>query len=62
VVNFVMKHDFEGVQLDAQIGTYQHDQHNSLVQGVERQANGIGDLSHIAIPGTFGTGYPTTTA
>jgi outer membrane receptor protein involved in Fe transport len=32
VVNFVMKRDFEGVQIDAQWGVYQHDQHNKTVQ------------------------------
>jgi outer membrane receptor protein involved in Fe transport len=31
VVNFVMKRNFEGVQLDAQFGVYQHKQHNETV-------------------------------
>ncbi|MEW5687517.1 MAG: TonB-dependent receptor [Pseudomonadota bacterium] len=34
VVNFVMKRDFEGVQIDAQWGVYQHEQHNEFVQGL----------------------------
>ena len=34
VVNFIMKRDFEGVQIDAQAGTYQHHQHNEFVQGL----------------------------
>lgn len=32
VVNFVMKRNFEGVQIDGQWGVYQHDQHNQTVQ------------------------------
>ena len=36
VVNFVMKHNFEGVQIDAQYGVYQHGQQNSFMQGLER--------------------------
>jgi iron complex outermembrane recepter protein len=38
VVNFVMKHNFEGVQMDAQWGVYQHDNHNDLAQGLESKA------------------------
>jgi len=34
VVNFIMKRDFEGVQIDAQWGVYQHDQHNEFAQGL----------------------------
>jgi iron complex outermembrane recepter protein len=34
VVNFVMKRNFEGVQIDGQWGVYQHTQHNELVQGL----------------------------
>lgn len=33
VVNFVMKHDFSGVQVDYQYSAYQHDQGNSMVSG-----------------------------
>lgn len=36
VVNFVMKHNFEGVQMDANWGVYQHSQHNDVMQGIER--------------------------
>jgi iron complex outermembrane receptor protein len=36
VVNFVMKRNFEGVQIDAQWGVYQHNQHNEFVQGLLR--------------------------
>jgi outer membrane receptor protein involved in Fe transport len=34
VVNFIMKHDFQGVQLDAQYGFAQHDNNNSSADGV----------------------------
>jgi len=38
VVNFIMKRDFEGVQLDAQGGFYQHDNHNPAMQQLETEA------------------------
>jgi iron complex outermembrane recepter protein len=38
VVNFIMKTDFEGVQLDGTIGGDSHDQHNGFMQSLERQA------------------------
>jgi len=34
VVNFIMKRDFEGLQIDAQWGVYQHEQHNEFVQSL----------------------------
>ena len=34
VVNFILKKDFEGVQIDGQYGFAQHDQHNPMVQGL----------------------------
>jgi outer membrane receptor protein involved in Fe transport len=34
VVNFIMKKNFEGVQLDAQYGVNQHSQHSDFMQGV----------------------------
>jgi iron complex outermembrane recepter protein len=34
VVNFVMKRNFEGVEIDAQWGVYQHNQHNEYVQSL----------------------------
>src|SRR5690242_18684710 len=34
VVNFILKKDFEGVQIDGQYGFAQHDQHNSYVEGL----------------------------
>jgi outer membrane receptor protein involved in Fe transport len=50
VVNFIMKKNFSGAQLDAQWGEYQHDQHNSLMQGLERQFGA-------AVPGSKWDGY-----
>ncbi len=44
VVNFVMKNDFEGVQVDAQYGVFQHKQHNEFMQGLLGRRN-------IQIPG-----------
>jgi len=32
VVNFVMKHDFQGVQMDGQFGINQHSQHNDVAK------------------------------
>ncbi len=34
VVNFMMKKNFEGIQMDAQYGAYQHSQHNDRMQDV----------------------------
>jgi iron complex outermembrane recepter protein len=34
VVNFVMKRNYEGVQIDAQWGVYQHNQHDERIQGI----------------------------
>lgn len=37
VVNFIMKKNFEGVQLDAQYGVNQHSQHNDTMQNLLRE-------------------------
>jgi len=34
VVNFILKKDFQGIQIDGQYGFSQHDQHNSYVEGL----------------------------
>jgi iron complex outermembrane recepter protein len=39
VVNFIMKHNFQGLQIDGQYGIDQHDNHNSLMQGLEKAAD-----------------------
>jgi outer membrane receptor protein involved in Fe transport len=38
VVNFIMKHDFEGVQIDGQVGADQHNDHSGRVQAALRAA------------------------
>ena len=38
VVNFVMKHDFQGIEIDGQYGIDQHSNHNTLMQNLETQA------------------------
>ena len=38
VVNFVMKHNFQGIEIDGQAGIDEHSNHNSLMQGLETQA------------------------
>jgi len=45
VVNFIMRHNFQGVQLDAEWGVNQHDQQNHFMQGIER-------ASGVAVPGS----------
>jgi iron complex outermembrane receptor protein len=51
VVNFIMKHDLEGVRIDAQFGFAQHDQQNpGGIQTLERNAND-------AVPGNLIDGY-----
>jgi iron complex outermembrane recepter protein len=34
VVNFILKKDFDGIQIDGQYGFAQHDQHSSMIQGL----------------------------
>ena len=34
VVNFILKKDFDGIQIDGQYGFAQHDQHSSIIQGL----------------------------
>jgi iron complex outermembrane receptor protein len=34
VVNFILKKDFQGVQIDGQYGLSEHDQHNTYVEGL----------------------------
>ena len=34
VINFVMKHNYEGIQVDGQFGLNEHHNHNSLMQGL----------------------------
>ena len=50
VVNFIMKKNFNGVQLDTQWSEYQHDQHNDSMQGLERKFG-------TPVPGSKWDGY-----
>jgi outer membrane receptor protein involved in Fe transport len=34
VVNFILKKDFQGIQIDGQYGLSEHDQHNGYIQGL----------------------------
>jgi outer membrane receptor protein involved in Fe transport len=47
VVNFIMKKNFEGVQIDAQYGVYQHSNHNGVIPGLIRAGN---DPSNLPMP------------
>ncbi len=51
VVNFIMKKDFEGVQLNAQWSTYQHSQHSDGLQSIiKAKAASANDPSQFALP------------
>ncbi|MBS0579007.1 MAG: TonB-dependent receptor [Proteobacteria bacterium] len=39
VVNFILKDELQGIQVDGQYGFAQHTQHNDYIQGVERAAD-----------------------
>jgi iron complex outermembrane receptor protein len=45
VVNFIMKHDFEGVQVDAQYGFDNHTNDNAFMQGLIAK-KGFNEPSH----------------
>ena len=48
VVNFIMKHNFEGVQVDAQYGIDWHDNGNNLIPGLAAAA--LNDTGPIKVP------------
>ena len=64
VVNFIMKRDFEGVQVDYQYSAYQHDQGKKAVQndvaasGFEQAPNSVWDGGTHDINLTFGVNSP----
>ena len=64
VVNFIMKKDFEGLQLDGQFGEDEHDQHNSQMQGLLHQfgtsvpPNNIWDGQNTDFSVIFGANAP----
>lgn len=59
VVNFKLKRDFEGIEIDQQINGFQHDQQNNVAQGILGQGlDGAG--TSIATPGNQFGGFDRT--
>ncbi len=58
VVNFILKKDFQGIQIDGQYGFNQHDQHNSYVQDLLSHNDPISGFTAITPPtGSVRDGY-----
>src|SRR5216684_386096 len=58
VVNFILKKDFEGIQIDGQYGFSQHDQHNGYVQGLLSHDDPITGFTAVTPPtGSIRDGY-----
>jgi iron complex outermembrane receptor protein len=57
VVNFILKKDFEGLQVDGTLGGDQHSQHNGYVQKAIKAALGTGFISPLALPGNKFDGF-----
>jgi iron complex outermembrane recepter protein len=63
VVNFVMKHNFQGIEVSGQGGVYQHDNNDKLMQGLETAAGfpapsgGIWDGQNRAFSVVMGTNF-----
>ncbi|MGP8034013.1 MAG: TonB-dependent receptor domain-containing protein [Steroidobacteraceae bacterium] len=58
VVNFILKKDFQGIQLDGQYGFSQHDQHNSYVEGLLSHDDPISGFTAVTPPtGGIRDGY-----
>ena len=58
VVNFILKKDFQGVQIDGQYGFNQHDQHNSYVQDLLSHDDPISGFTAVTPPtGDIRDGY-----
>jgi iron complex outermembrane recepter protein len=51
VINFVLKQDFEGIEVDGTLGADQHTQHNTEVDNAIRAAQSEGIAGPLAIPG-----------
>src|SRR5579871_397765 len=51
VVNFILKHDFEGIQIDGTLGGDQHSQHSGTAQAAINKALGSGLVGPLAVPG-----------
>jgi iron complex outermembrane receptor protein len=60
VVNFVMKKNFEGVRLDAQYSTYEHQQHSDAFQAVVRAKSAAAAVpTNYQVPGDVWDGKAT---
>jgi iron complex outermembrane recepter protein len=58
VVNFILKKDFQGIQIDGQYGFNQHDQHNSYVQDLLSHDDPISGFTAVTPPtGDIRDGY-----
>jgi iron complex outermembrane recepter protein len=58
VVNFILKKDFQGIQIDGQYGLSQHDQHNGYVQGLLSHDDPITGFTAVTPPtGSIRDGY-----
>jgi outer membrane receptor protein involved in Fe transport len=58
VVNFILKKDFQGVQIDGQYGLSQHDQHNSYVRDLLGHDDPISGFTAVTPPtGSITDGY-----
>ena len=58
VVNFILKKDFQGIQIDGQYGFSQHDQHNGYVQDLLSHDDPITGFTAVAPPtGSIRDGY-----
>ena len=58
VVNFILKKDFQGVQVDGQYGFNQHNQHDNYVQGLLSQNDPITGFTAVTPPtGSIRDGY-----
>jgi iron complex outermembrane receptor protein len=58
VVNFILKKDFQGIQIDGQYGFDQHDQHNGYVEGLLSHDDPITGFTAITPPtGSIRDGY-----
>jgi outer membrane receptor protein involved in Fe transport len=58
VVNFILKKDFQGIQIDGQYGLSQHDQHNSYAQDLLGHDDPISGFTAVTPPtGDIRDGY-----
>jgi len=56
VINFIMRKDFEGIEIDANMGAYQHDNGNSYLRGLQSDAG----FAHAPDSVFDGSSYDTT--